>query len=293
MKLTESDLDTLLALAMNAARKAAALIQTNAGNAGEIESKPGGDTLASQVVTKTDFASQDLILETLSESMEKYDLGLLTEESQDNSSRFQRDYFWCIDPLDGTLPFTENQSGYSVSIALVGKDGVSNLGVVADPRTGNLYHARMGGGTYRNGQQVRPTTSPSGKSLTWIMDRSFRKIPDFAFLQSAMETLSVQLGLDGLSIIDHGGAAMNALWVLENEPAVYFKFPKQQPGGGSLWDYAATACLFSEMGIAPTDIHGSPLDLNRRESTFMNRGGVVYATHEELSARVRQLYQSF
>ena len=48
-----------------------------------------------------------------------YDLALLTEESEDDRSCFEKDYFWCIDPLDGTLPFTRNEAGYSVSIGLV------------------------------------------------------------------------------------------------------------------------------------------------------------------------------
>lgn len=37
---------------------------------------------------------------------------------------------------------------------------------------------------------------------------------------------------DGLKIIQQGGAAMNACWVLEQEPACYFKFPKPEAGGG-------------------------------------------------------------
>ena len=28
---------------------------------------------------------------------------------------------------------------------------------------------------------------------------------------------------------------------------------------GSLWDYAATACLFEEAGAAVSDAHGQPL----------------------------------
>ena len=54
---------------------------------------------------------------------QKYDFGILTEETPDNGSRLVKDYFWCVDPLDGTLPFTEGTPGYSVSIALVSKSG--------------------------------------------------------------------------------------------------------------------------------------------------------------------------
>ena len=56
---------------------------------------------------------------------ERYDLALLTEELEDDGSRHVKDYFWCIDPIDGTLPFTQKKPGYGVSIALVARDGAS------------------------------------------------------------------------------------------------------------------------------------------------------------------------
>jgi len=44
------------------------------------------------------------------------------------------------------------------------------------------------------------------------------------------------------------GAAINAMQVLDNPPGFYFKFPKPQEGGGSLWDFAASAAIFNECG---------------------------------------------
>ena len=75
---------------------------------------------------------------------------------------------------------------------------------------------------------------------------------------------------------------MNALWVLEQAPACYFKFPKPQAGGGSLWDYAATACIYAELGAWCSDFAGLDLDLNRADSTFMNHRGVLVASDRAL-----------
>jgi len=106
-----------------------------------------------------------------------------------------------------------------------------------------------------------------------------------------LETIAEERGLNGLHSILHGGAAMNACWVLENAPACYFKFPKAQAGGGSLWDYAATACIFQEAGAIATDISGAPLDLNRLDSTFMNHRGILFATDSDLAKCIRALSQ--
>lgn len=82
---------------------------------------------------------------------------------------------------------------------------------------------------------------------------------------------------------------MNACHVLERAPGCHFKFPKPQEGGGSLWDYAATACLFREASAVASDAHGDPLDLNRADSTFMNHRGALYATDSALAAKVREI----
>ena len=78
---------------------------------------------------------------------------LLSEETNDDGSRFKEDFFWCIDPMDGTLPFINKQPGFSVSIALVAKDGTPNLGIVYDPSTDTLYHAIKGKGALQKGHQ--------------------------------------------------------------------------------------------------------------------------------------------
>ena len=70
---------------------------------------------------------------------------------------------------------------------------------------------------------------------------------------------------------------MNACSVLENFPACYFKFPKSKNGGGSIWDFAATTCIYQELGLPATNFEGGKLDLNRKDSTFMNHQGVFYA----------------
>ena len=55
------------------------------------------------------------------------------------------------------------------------------------------------------------------------------------------------------------------------------KFPKKENGGGSIWDFAATACIYQELGLTATNFAGGKLDLNRTDGTFMNHEGVFYA----------------
>lgn len=84
---------------------------------------------------------------------------------------------------------------------------------------------------------------------------------------------------------------MNAIWVMENPAACYFKFPKKEKGGGSLWDFAATTCILKEAGMIVSDIHGNPLQLNCSESTFMNQNGILIASDKKLAERIMNDYR--
>jgi len=281
-----ADLRGLTECAMEAALAAGKVIQSYCGGEVEVFSKKGGDTLASQVVTEVDRKAQDAILEVLRPSIDQYNLALLTEESEDDGSRFQQEYFWCIDPLDGTLAFSEGENGYAVSIGLVARDGSPQIGVVYDPVREVLWQAAKGQGLQRNGQDWKVTDSSN--TLTFTYDRSFEAHPQFLSLCDALCEVGRKFGLKDIQAIQFGGSVMNAMHSLENGPGCHLKLPKPEEGGGSLWDYAATACIFEEAGAWATDVFGQPLELNRKESTFMNHRGVLYASNSELAAAISQ-----
>lgn len=294
MNLTRHDLEQLHDLALVAAKRAGDLVQSRVGKHRKALTKAsGGNTLASQVVTEVDLESQRLILELLEDSLKEFALGLLTEEKDDDSSRFEGEAFWCVDPLDGTLPFVEGTAGYSVSIALVSRQGESLIGVVRDPVESVTYHAYRGGGAYCDELSMSASDHRGDQTkLFWMMDRSMKRLATFASIEGALAKAAVDLDcLGGVQTVDYGGAALNGCWVARNAPAVYFKLPKPEKGGGSLWDFAASACVMSECEMSATDIHGLRLDLNRSGSTFMNERGVLYASSGDLATAVRQIYR--
>jgi 3'(2'), 5'-bisphosphate nucleotidase/myo-inositol-1(or 4)-monophosphatase len=279
MKLTNENLENLTAIAIRAARKAGKHISETRPL--QVQHKPSGDSLASQVLTEVDGQSQEMVLEILKPTFTEFDLALLTEERADDGSRLEKDYFWCIDPIDGTLPFIEGIPGYAVSIALISNQGVPQIGVVFDPVEQTLYHAILGQGAFRNS---KPWSIGDRESRLQIF--TDRSTADQSYVSTAAMELQAEIHATG-------GGVMNALWCLENPPACYFKFPKTTEGGGSLWDFAATACIYNEIGAVATDIHGQPLDLNRCDSSYMNHRGILYATDETLAEQLRKWFKAY
>lgn len=270
MSLKKEELTDLLSYAKSAAIKAGQMIKNKSRGYIQKNYKQVGSELASQIVTEIDLLSERIILDELRPTFELYKLGLLTEENTENRCRFSYDYFWCIDPLDGTLNFSRNESGHSISIALVSKSGDTVIGVVFDNNHEALYWSVKGEGAYKNGETLKiiQRTSP----ITLLTDHSFES-----------EDLNLP---NNIELYSPGGAVMNAILTIEKAPAIYFKRPKLQEGGGSLWDFAASSLIQAEAGGFNGDFNRRPLDLNKKNSTFMNKEGVIYSSSEKLLSEV-------
>ncbi len=281
-------LQQLCDTAVEAARAAGHFIESVDRESIQRQYKETGTTAASQLVTEVDVGSEAIIRQHLEESCELWDIAFVGEESLQEArdelpERLNKPWFWCVDPLDGTLPFVEGKPGYAVSIALVEQSGEPRMGIVYDPVTGTLTQAIKGQGAHRDGAVICPA-SHSAQRLTVFADASFRTQDDYDEVVGVLDDCASRVGLDGLEIVYGNGAVKNACQVLEHAAACYIKLPKPEDGGGSIWDFAATACIVREAGAWVSNIHGGELDLNRRDSTFMNHQGVVFASSEQLAS---------
>ena len=296
--LSKVQLQTLCKTAIQAAQKAGQWIEQFDRQNLQRTFKNAGNSEASQLVTEVDIRSEEIIRQQLQNISEPLSIAFVGEESSNTSSsllnssfasatdnaheRFKKPYFWCVDPLDGTLPFAEGRSGYAVSIALVEKSGEPLIGVVYDPARQVLYHAIKGEGSYRNLTPFSQIKSMS-KSLEVYADTSFKNHTKYESAVTALETCAQKLGLDDVIFVYGNGAVKNACNVLQSNQACYLKLPKKEDGGGSIWDYAATTCIAHEARAWVSNSHGQTLELNRQESTFMNHQGVIFASNKQIA----------
>jgi 3'(2'), 5'-bisphosphate nucleotidase/myo-inositol-1(or 4)-monophosphatase len=289
-------LTQLCQLATQAARAAGEVINAHRGPARrdgiKVETKAIDTSLAGQLVTEVDRKAQAAIIAQLSPSCHSHDLALLAEEERDDGERQRKPAFWCIDPLDGTLPFVKGIPGFSVSIALVARDGSPLIGVVLDPIGGDLYHAIQGQGGWKNDQPIPSPPLDPNQPLILRTDFSFEHHPWYPQTRAGLDRIAAELGLNGAEIHFRTGAVLNACELLETPHICYFKYPRTSENGGSLWDYAASACLFQELGAIASDLFGNPMELNRPASTFMNHRGILYTSHTPLAEKIIQLHRT-
>ena len=170
-----------------------------------------------------------------------------------------------------------------MSIALVNKKGESVIGVVVVPDLGDTYSSIKGKGVYKN-EVLFTVNETKQDTLSVFSDNSLQKGFNYNSVLSSLNNVVRDLGCSsGFEIIFGYGAVMNAINTMSNDMACYFKFQKDQLGGGAIWDFAATNLFFDELGLIVSDRNRNKLDFNDAETVYMNHCGVMYSSNQKVA----------
>jgi 3'(2'), 5'-bisphosphate nucleotidase len=104
-------------------------------------------------LTEADTKSNDIICKAL---LTLYPhIPILSEENKaaPYEERKEWEYFWLIDPIDGTKEFIKKNGEFTVNIALIHKN-TPVLGVVYAPALKDMYKAKKGEGAFKNGAKL-------------------------------------------------------------------------------------------------------------------------------------------
>jgi myo-inositol-1(or 4)-monophosphatase len=107
------------------------------------------------IVTEGDAASEAVVIPGLTQHFPNHHI--ISEEGGGHVSApaESAEYFWYIDPLDGTSNYAHNIPFFSVSIGLADRQMRPLVGVVYDPFSDELYSAARGLGATLNGKALR------------------------------------------------------------------------------------------------------------------------------------------
>jgi len=104
-------------------------------------------------LTKADLKANAIICKSLQKQYP--DIPIISEENTniDYNIRKNWEYYWCIDPIDGTKEFVKKNGEFAINIGLI-HNGIPVLGVVYAPVFNELYYAKKDEGAYKNGQKL-------------------------------------------------------------------------------------------------------------------------------------------
>ena len=241
----QPDLHTeLLELARATAEEAALLV-----GAGRSTAADQVDTKSSpvDVVTAVDRASEALIVRRLLEA--RPDDGVLGEEGAATAGT--SGVRWVVDPIDGTVNFLYGLPAFAISIAAE-VDGRTEVGVVLDVPTGELFTAVRGGGAWLTAPGAA-TMQLHGSSPV-SLDRSL-VATGFGYgveQRRAQGAVVAQLLPEVRDIRRWGCASLDLCAAAAGRVDAYYE------QGLKPWDHAAGALVAEEAGLVVTGTAGRP-----------------------------------
>jgi myo-inositol-1(or 4)-monophosphatase len=236
----------ILDFVVEVAREAGRLIEAAAGSF-RVDRKANNDDRL-DVVTDADFAAERLIVERLRGRFPDYDV--FTEETK---HAIESEWFWAVDPLDGTKNFVSGFPFVSVSIALL-RAGVPQLGVIHSVFGGETYAARRGGGAFcfargegevADGQSIGVSATPDLANSMVVLEGIQIHLRERAYVR--------KLHLGTRSVRNLGSAALNIALMARGALDGYVDEDLKY------YDFAAGAVILEEAGGRLTHCDGSPM----------------------------------
>jgi myo-inositol-1(or 4)-monophosphatase len=231
-----------------------------------------------QPVTQADLAADALLRERLMGARPRD--GWLSEETEDDPARLERERVWIVDPIDGTRSFIAGYREFAVSVALTER-GRSVVGVLYNPALDEVVWATEGGGTYgatdwaggkAGARRIRMAEPVPGERPMVLASRS--EIADGEF----------EAFRDGWRIESTGSTAWKLAGAATGPAHAYIsRGPKHE------WDVAAGALIVAEAGGVVSDLDGAELRFNRADPYIHGILAATPALHRELLDLARDL----
>jgi 3'(2'), 5'-bisphosphate nucleotidase len=225
-------------------------------------------------VTEADRAADELI----SAGLRSYfpGDGLLTEESDDDLSRLDKERVWIVDPLDGTTEFITETGEFAVQIALTIR-GQPVLGVVYQPVKDRLFTAVGGQGVYQlyEGQtdRLHVSTQENLDQMCLVASRSHYS----KFIEEARKMLGIR------EVNRVGSVGLKVGLVVRGVCDLYLATTVAKE-----WDLCAPHALLLEAGGTLTNLCGEAIVYNKADVAecrgLIGSNGLVHSQIVEILA---------
>lgn len=211
-------------------------------------------------VTVADRAAEALITAALTEILP--DVPVVGEEAVADGTAPDitgAEYFWLVDPLDGTRAFVESSPEFTVNIALIHKD-TPVLGVIYAPVKGEMYSG-CGPGTALRAmddtgaeKEIAMRSSP----VTGLVVVASQTRGDAALLDSFLASYKV-------AKIMRMSSSLKFCMIAAGRADMYARL-----GPTSEWDTAAGDAILRAAGAGVYDREGRPLTYGHAARKFLN-----------------------
>ena len=188
----------------------------------------------SSPLTLADKRANDIIEDGLNQLSVNFPI--LSEEGKETPYEDRKDweYYWLVDPLDGTKEFVKKNDEFTVNIALIHKD-TPVLGVVYAPALDICYWAKQGEGAFKDERKLPLKTESQRNTYKIVSSRSHMSDETQAFI----DAIDTQKEKELISI----ASSLKICLVAEGEADIYPRL-----GPTMEWDTGAAHAVVNESG---------------------------------------------
>lgn len=211
-------------------------------------------------VTFADKISEEIILEEISKIEPGVDI--ISEEMYSTEKKSaSTDYFFLIDPLDGTREFVKKNDEFTINIALVNQNKPI-LGVINVPVTNHTYFSANARNSFKvdnrsNTKEIYTNKNTAIKTILYSRGNPSVKI------KKIMHKLSIE------NII-HCGSALKFCLLSEGLADVYIRHDPCYE-----WDTAAGHAILQGAGGSLYDLDFNNFKYNKSNRNYLNEDGFI------------------
>lgn len=166
------------------------------------------------------------------------------------SSRKDWDYYWVIDPIDGTKEYLNKSTDYTINVALCRND-YPIFGLVYAPALEDLYISIKNEGSYKNGNKIESNKQVNSK-INVVASKSHLNPQTEHFIKSLKAKYEINLV--------QAGSSLKICLVAEGKADIYPRF-----GPTMEWDTCAAHSILTEAKGFLFDTESNDLRYNKKD----------------------------
>jgi 3'-phosphoadenosine 5'-phosphosulfate (PAPS) 3'-phosphatase len=201
----------------------------------------------------------------IEEDLTNYSNRLHSDKIIDNIQNYRdKEYFWIIDPLDGTKAFVNQSTNFGICVGLVKDDNIK-LGINYFPIKKAMYYSKQSEGvsikeTPNNKKELKTSSADNFKAarLVTSLVTNYGEIQKFVEEQLVLEPIQV------------ASLSMKISLVAEAAGDFIINYSTKS----SLWDVCSSEIIIGNAGGKLTDMQGNRIDY-RRDTLNLYTGTLV------------------
>ena len=233
--------DALLALAVEAAKMAGALLAERVRDGAERQ--VSAKSTPTDLVSEADLASERALRELLSERRPSD--GFIGEEGDDDEGT--SGLSWVVDPLDGTINFLFGIPQWCVSVAVADREGTV-AGAIYDPNRDELFSASRHGPAMLVGPQGELELRSSNRDDQLATAMVATGFAYDAQVRAAQAKVLARLIPRVRDVRRFGSAALDLAWTAAGRYDAYFERTVKA------WDIAAGQLICERSGLSVLEL---------------------------------------